>query len=528
MSLPFILDLAIGLIFIYLILSLLASEIQELITTVLQWRAVHLKKSIEILVAGDTTKSEEKSVIDLVNNLYEHPLIKSVNQEAKGFLTTLPRKFVWFLSSLPVKFSLSGEKRTKTIFGYTENQEGEPKSKKRSAPSYIPAATFATTLMETLGIPTLVQKLTESRLINFKDEQLHEIQKILLKLQDYTSNTADEKLTKFSDSLYEEFTNKIEQGFGKIIEDFQKDKVNLITGINRMGLILNRYIEIFQLDMPEDELVKKVLEKLNFLRKDIFDNVEQTISLRGLQPSIHEVVQLINTSSDVHKEFENEFKDKDSEAYKTFAFFSENLKEFSKKLPPSVVDNMVMLARRAQTKAKTTEEGVYILKKELEETFDNSMERASGVYKRNAKGVALLIGFGIAIIANADAFHIVSRLSKDTGIRSAIVSNAGQIVQKNSLTDLATVKKQTDQILTEIELPIGWNNINLKQQFNWEPNTPINATVPNVLTAISGWILSGLAISMGAPFWFELLGKIMNVRNSGKPPATSAKSQADN
>jgi hypothetical protein len=36
MNLPFILDVALGLIFIYLILSLLASEIQELLTTVLQ------------------------------------------------------------------------------------------------------------------------------------------------------------------------------------------------------------------------------------------------------------------------------------------------------------------------------------------------------------------------------------------------------------------------------------------------------------------------------------------------------------
>ncbi|AFZ23174.1 hypothetical protein Cylst_0848 [Cylindrospermum stagnale PCC 7417] len=527
MSLPFILDLAIGLIFIYLILSLLASEIQELITTVLQWRAVHLKKSIEILVAGDATKSEEETVIKLVNDLYEHPLIKSVNQEAKGFLTTLPRKFVWFLSSLPVKFSLSGEKRTKTIFGYKENQEGDPKYKKRSAPSYIPAATFATTLMETLGIPTLVQKLTESRLINFKDEQLHEIQKILLKLRDYASNAADEKLTNFSDNLYEEFTNKIEQGFGKIIEDFQKDQLNLSTSINRMALILNRYIEVYQLDMPENEFVNKALQQLIFLRKDIFDNAEQTISLKGLQPSINEVVKLINLSSDVHKEFENEFKDKESEAYKTFEFFIENLKEFSKKFPPSVVANMGMLAKRAQTRAKTTEEGIYILRKEIEETFDNSMVRASGVYKRNAKGVAILIGVGIAIIANADAFHIINRLSKDTGIRAAIVSNAGQIVQKNSSADLESVKNQTDQILTEIALPMGWNDVNLRQQFNWEPNTPRGSAIVNVLTAIPGWILSGIAISMGAPFWFELLGKVVNVRNTGKPPATSAKTQGD-
>jgi hypothetical protein len=39
MNLPVIIDIIIGLVFIYLSLSLLASEIQELIATVLLWRA---------------------------------------------------------------------------------------------------------------------------------------------------------------------------------------------------------------------------------------------------------------------------------------------------------------------------------------------------------------------------------------------------------------------------------------------------------------------------------------------------------
>lgn len=27
-----------------------------------------------------------------------------------------------------------------------------------------------------------------------------------------------------------------------------------------------------------------------------------------------------------------------------------------------------------------------------------------------------------------------------------------------------------------------------------------------------------LAVSLGAPFWFDLLNKLVNLRNSGKPP----------
>ena len=50
LGLSVIVDITISLIVIYFALSLLSSEIQELLTTLLQWRAVHLKQSIEGLL----------------------------------------------------------------------------------------------------------------------------------------------------------------------------------------------------------------------------------------------------------------------------------------------------------------------------------------------------------------------------------------------------------------------------------------------------------------------------------------------
>ena len=35
--------------------------------------------------------------------------------------------------------------------------------------------------------------------------------------------------------------------------------------------------------------------------------------------------------------------------------------------------------------------------------------------------------------------------------------------------------------------------------------------------AIFGWLMTGVAVAMGAPFWFDILGKLINVRNTGKP-----------
>lgn len=515
MTLPFILDVTIGLVFIYLILSLLASEIQELITTVLQWRAVHLKKSIEILIAGDVRSSEEESIIQFVNNLYNHPLIKSVNQESKGFISILPRKLIWFISNLPVNLSLSGK-----------NQQLAAQTAQHSAPSYIPADTFAATLMETLGIPKLVQKLTESRLINFAHQQLHHMQSILIKLQECSYNE-DEELRKFSDNIIQDFREKVEYQFAIIITDYQKQKTDLITSINRMAKGFDRFIELFALEMPEHELTQKAFQRLKLLRIDVFDDIEQTICLQGLKPNINEVVQLINVGSEIQQEFIKEFQDKDSEAYQTFQSLCEKLENFSKQLPPSVIDNIATLAARAQLKAKTTEEGIDILRQEIAETFDNSMERASGVYRRNAKGVALLIGISLAVIANADTFHIVSILSKDAAIRTAIVNNAGQVVQANSVNSPEEVKilrEDTKNILEELTLPIGWNKVNLEQQLGLTVDNKNPVLINNYLTMVVGWLVSGVAISMGAPFWFELIGRVVNVRNSGKRPKPAGNS----
>jgi hypothetical protein len=85
-------------------------------------------------------------------------------------------------------------------------------------------------------------------------------------------------------------------------------------------------------------------------------------------------------------------------------------------------------------------------------------------------------------------------------------------------------QKEADECLNEFKtninntvekitpLPIGWNIHFLK-----------NLSLQKILLAIIwlpikllGWCISAISISMGAPFWFDLLGKVMNVRNTGR------------
>ncbi|MBD2604261.1 hypothetical protein H6G81_06880 [Scytonema hofmannii FACHB-248] len=521
MNLPVIFDLALGLVFTYLILSLLASEIQELIATVLQWRAEHLKKSVEIFLAGDVEDSENAHVIELANNIYSHPLVKNINQEAKGFLVTLPRRLTWGIGSLyrSVKTARPGGDKDETIFG----------EKKRSGPSYIPSDIFATTLMETLQLPTMVQTLSKSRLEKFKNAQLAKIEQVLVELKEETKD--DETSASFINTMFQQYA-ETQADFEQISWNFENQKADLNTSVSRLGESLDRYIETFQTDMPKQDLFEKALRKVKFIKKDIFADIEQAILLGGLRPNINEVVETIRKGSGVYHEIQDAVKDKEGAANEGIINAVKTI-DLIDKLPKSVVENITILGKRAQSRIQTTEEGIHTLQKEIERTFDSSMDRASGVYKRNAKGVAIMLGLSLAIIANADAFHMISRLSKDSALRETITNNAGQILLRNQNNQaianpnyqqdqvnntLIELTKNADGALDNVALPIGWSDVNLNQQIAWTPKKNESFPFLKVLTMIPGWIFSGIAISMGAPFWFDLLGKFVNVRNAGKRP----------
>ncbi|MDF5715713.1 MAG: hypothetical protein PUP93_17980, partial [Rhizonema sp. NSF051] len=314
-------------------------------------------------------------------------------------------------------------------------------------------------------------------------------------------------------TMYQDFT-EMHKEFERIIWDFQQNKATLPITINSMAKSLDKYIESFESNLPKDEFFAKSLRQLKFIRKDIFDDADRAILLGGLRPSLQEVVQSINTSSAVYREIESAIKDKDSATYQKF-------QELINILPSSVTKNINVWAKRAQAKTKSSEEGINILKQEIESVFNNSMERASGVYKRNAKGVTILIGFVIAVTANVDTFHIVNRLSKDSQLRDTIISNVEQFLIQNSQksdTDLDKLRNQANEVLKDTSLPIGWTNANLEQQIGWTTLQHRVFPQTKLVRAIPGWIVSGFAIAMGAPFWFDVLGKIMNVRNAGRPP----------
>ncbi|BAZ12282.1 hypothetical protein NIES4071_41120 [Calothrix sp. NIES-4071] len=514
MNLPFILDVSIGLIFIYLILSLLASEIQELLATVFQWRAEHLRKSIELFLTGNATDAEQEKILRLANQIYANPLINSLNQQATGVIANLPRRFTWTVASAYRSLANTQPDKKQTVFN--NEQVGDSR---HSGPSYIPSNVFASSLIETLGIPTIEQSLSGTRLDSFKNQRLSEIENVIFKLQEQIGE--GEEHEEFFNYLYQSYS-EIQADFEQVVWNFQQNKFDLNNSISSMIVSFDRFIESLKVNLPQQETLSQPLQQLQFLKNNSLTSVESTISRTGLRPNVQEIAQAIKRGTDTYNELISRLQDKDNETL-------QRIESIIDKLPTSMANNIKDLAQRAEFNINNTQQGVSALRQEIEHNFDNSMERASGVYKRNAKGIALLLGLTIAAATNADAFYMVNRLSKDSALRDTITQNAGQIVLQNrdqlKYVDIDTLRSQTDEALNQIALPIGWGDANLQRQISWTSKQRRPFPIWRIITLLPGWIISGIAIAMGAPFWFDLLGKAVNVRNTGRPPASTTKTE---
>ena len=197
----------------------------------------------------------------------------------------------------------------------------------------------------------------------------------------------------------------------------------------------------------------------------------------------------------------------------------------------------------------------------LEQWFDGQMERVSGWYKRRTQAILLLIGFGCALILNVDAIAITQHLYRNDALRQLIVARAQStprtqtaipnapppapqkvldpaVVTSNGSTasniagkTLAAVAgdpafnapRETLEELGGYGFPIGWT---------WHGSTPVPrpqcalhgqlgddcSIGPGAsLLMLLGWIITAFGISLGAPFWFDLLDKFIMVRSTVKP-----------
>ncbi len=162
------------------------------------------------------------------------------------------------------------------------------------------------------------------------------------------------------------------------------------------------------------------------------------------------------------------------------------------------------------------------LQQHIEEWFNQAMDRVSGWYKRQAQWITLAIALVITAIANADTIAIANALSTNTTLRAAIVAQAqvfaGRQPEPSSTARPDTAAAAQDSALQQLASRLGAKITDLERlglPFGWKADSyRSQITAPKVF----GLLLTTLALSLGAPFWFDMLSKIIAVRASGSAP----------
>jgi hypothetical protein len=152
--------------------------------------------------------------------------------------------------------------------------------------------------------------------------------------------------------------------------------------------------------------------------------------------------------------------------------------------------------------------------KGIEDWYNSSMDRVAGWYKRYAQRWLLCFGMVAAVALNVDSIYIVKQLSINKTQRDVIVNSASAAVQKGlpEKTSPETVQKALQNVADSVKaanaagLPIGWEHADTGRN-------PVQRAV--------GWLFTAIAVSFGAPFWFDVLNKFMVVRSTVKPKEKS-------
>lgn len=141
--------------------------------------------------------------------------------------------------------------------------------------------------------------------------------------------------------------------------------------------------------------------------------------------------------------------------------------------------------------------------------FDNSMERLTGKYKRNAQWVCFTIAFIIALSFNIDSIYLFKTLWEHPAYIAQL-----NIQSAESLNAVITNLQQ---------LPIGWNRPEIHDFFVDEFWTDIEIMNfgKELIFMLIGWLITASASLFGAPFWFDALQNLINLRGTGKKPQTT-------
>jgi hypothetical protein len=306
---------------------------------------------------------------------------------------------------------------------------------------------------------------------------------------------------------------------------------------------------------------------------------------------------LIDVVSNYAKQYELDpenknfiLKEDHKDIFERFKAGIDQMKHTSLKLVlMNMVEKSVVSAENKAGNVHSTYNELDLLQQQLQQWFNDQMERTSGWYKTYMRTRLFWISLAVALSLNVDSIHLFQTLYRAPDLRAQlqpIAENlAGNYSRQNADTSLTALQKaykaaaiteikndsaevdsslinKTAQIINQLKqidsltrnydssrqhaldqtsvqidqlaalgLPIGWNKDQAPLSWSHKQKSKSSGyfeqhkvpTFWNIVSYLIGIIITAISLSFGAPFWFDLLLKAINIRRAGTKPSTDQK-----
>jgi hypothetical protein len=168
----------------------------------------------------------------------------------------------------------------------------------------------------------------------------------------------------------------------------------------------------------------------------------------------------------------------------------------------------------------------------VEQWYDAAMSRLSGQYKRKTQVWLFGLALVVAWLCNVDAIRIGSELATNQQLRLKVIAEAPHVLKSSEialaqLDKVRPVNEAQADVVKSAKAAIEEGKVKMV-----EAGLPVGRKTgesyfPDGTGQIAGWLITALAAMLGAPFWFDLLGKFMNVRAALKPSNNAGAAGSD-
>lgn len=174
---------------------------------------------------------------------------------------------------------------------------------------------------------------------------------------------------------------------------------------------------------------------------------------------------------------------------------------------------------------ETQQANITSVKRKISEWYDNYMLTVTEVYKNYIRMWIMGISAVVVVAMNIDSLVLIEYFYENKEKREVMISFAQNVrkddFEKNDslsndqhLEEIKRLKKAVVDDINAFDLPIGWKDGGMEKTLRYEQKILKNPTAASTYKKIIGLFLTTILLTLGAPFWYQLMVNLLAIRKS--------------